>query len=141
MSLQAVLEKELIFWTLRSDLENVEKREKINSLWDEFKVDSKFRQYFYDAQSSLYLYESKMDSFELYRKKTEQETVDNEDWVYAVNYYSFLAHQFIDFEDYIAAVKYFKKAESFLLKTKNQEDEELIDFYFVVNQINNILGN
>ena len=141
LSLQEVLKKELIFWISRADLESHEKRKKINSFWEEFNTDAKFRQYFYDAQSSLFLYESKLDSFEIYRGKTELEIIKNEDWVYAVNYYTFLAQQFLYSDDYIAALKYLKKAESSLLKTKNQRDEELIDFYFVGNEIYNILGN
>jgi tetratricopeptide (TPR) repeat protein len=140
ISLQEVLKKELIFWASRTDLEPYEIRNKINSFWEEFKADSKFRQYFYDAQSSLFLYESNLDSFEMYRGKTELEISKNEDWVYSVNYYTFLAQQFLYSEDYISALKYLKKAESSLLKTKNQRDEELIDFYFVANEIYNILG-
>ncbi len=141
LSLQEVLKKELIFWTSRADLESPEKRKKIITFWEEFNTDSKFRQYFYDAQSSLFLYESKLDSFEIYRGKTELEILKNEDWVYAVNYYTFLAQQFLYSEDYISALKYLKKAESSLLKTKNQRDEELVDFYFVGNEIYNILGD
>jgi hypothetical protein len=140
-SLQNVLKNELSFWTARADLEVSEKRGKINSFWSEFQADSKFRQYFFDAQSSLFLYDSKLDSFEFYREKVEQEISANEDWDYAVYYYTFLTQHFLQLEDFIGTFKYFRKAEIALKKTKDQLNKEHLQFYFVGNEVNNVLGN
>ncbi len=139
--LSVILNKELIFWTARTDLEIPEKRKKIATFWNKFHTVPKFRQFFYDAQSSFFLYEMKLDSFQFYAKKTLAEISKNKDWVYEVNYYIFLAQQFLYADDFISAVKYIKKAESSSLKCKDPKDPAILYFYFVSNEIYNRIGD
>jgi CHAT domain-containing protein len=140
-SLQSVLEKELAFWTTRNDLENSDKRKQLYKYWSEFQNDSKFRQYYYDANSSLFLFEMSLDSFEYFYAKTLTEIDNNKDWNYEVMYNTFVAQQFFYADELVDAVKFIKKAEKSLEKSKDPLDVELSGFYFVCNEIYHKIGD
>ncbi len=135
-----ILKKELILWTARTDLDIPPKRKKIALYWNEFQATPRFRQYFYDAQSSFFLYEMKLDSFQVYAEKTLAEIAINKDWDFEVNFYTFLAQQFLHADDFVSAFKYLKKAEISLQKCIDPKDIGLLDFYYVCNEIYNLHG-